>query len=229
MQAEDRLIVALDVQSREDADALCAILSADVRWYKVGLELFCSSGPDIVRDYTASGKEVFVDLKLHDIPATVGRTTRRLAELGAGLLTVHASGGLAMMQAACENAGPDMGILAVTALTSLDQADLESVGVTMDLPEVVLKRGKLAVEAGCAGIVASPHEAKILREALPKDFLIVTPGIRPAGSASGDQKRVMSPAQAIEAGASMIVVGRPIRDAQNSAWAAQEILKELRL
>ncbi|MBL4634923.1 MAG: orotidine-5'-phosphate decarboxylase [Kofleriaceae bacterium] len=227
MNAADRLIVALDVPTSSDASALCARLDQQVRWYKIGLELFCSSGPDIVRDFTSAGRKIFVDLKLHDIPATVGRTVKQLSQLGAGLLTVHASGGRAMMEAASAAAGPGMKILAVTALTSLDQDDLDAVGVQMELSDLVIKRALLAAESGCGGVVASPHEAARLREVLPKGFLIVTPGIRPAGSALGDQKRVMSPAEALAAGADMIVVGRPIRDAANPVSAAQSILEEL--
>ncbi len=231
MDAAQRLIVALDVPNRERADALCEQLAGVVSWVKVGLQLYLSEGPDLVRDYVAAGREVFVDLKLHDIPATVAHATESLAKLGAGLLTVHASGGLAMMKAAVnaanEGSGGGLGILAVTALTSLDQGDLAQIGVQMPIADVVLKRGLLAAEAGCAGVVASPHEAAALRAVLPKEMLIVTPGIRPQGAALGDQKRVMTPRAARQAGADMIVVGRPIRDADSPASAALEILSQL--
>jgi orotidine-5'-phosphate decarboxylase len=228
MLAEERLIVALDVPDRAQADALASQLQNDVRWYKIGLELYSSEGPGLVRDYVAAGRQVFVDLKLHDIPATVGRATARLAGLGAGLLTIHSSGGKEMMAAAVDAASKSsLKILAVTALTSLDQDDLVAVGIGMPMRELVIQRALLAADAGCDGVVASPHEAAALRAVLPEDFLIVTPGVRPAGAALGDQKRVMTPAQAREAGSDMIVVGRPVRDAADPLAAARGILAEL--
>jgi orotidine-5'-phosphate decarboxylase len=225
---ETALIVALDLPDRAAADQLATTLQPSVQWYKIGLELFSSEGPAIVREYANAGRKVFLDLKLHDIPATVGRATKRIASLGAGLLTLHTSGGRSMMEAAVEGAaGSDLKILAVTALTSLDQDDLLSVGVATPMRELVIQRALLAVDAGCHGVVASPHEAAALRGVLPEDFLVVTPGVRPAGSDAGDQKRVMTPAQAREAGADMIVVGRPIRDAENPLTVAQNIIAEL--
>jgi orotidine-5'-phosphate decarboxylase len=232
MRAAERLIVALDVPDRSQADALAAQLQEVVHWYKIGLELYSSEGPGLVRDYVAAGRQVFVDLKLHDIPATVARATERLADLGAGLLTIHACGGRAMMSAAVEAArkgksSQRLRILAVTALTSLDQDDLVAVGIAMPMRELVIQRAMLAADAGCDGVVASPHEAAALRAVLPEEFLIVTPGVRPEGAALGDQKRVMTPAQAREAGADMIVVGRPVRDAGDPLAAARAILTEL--
>tara|TARA_R110002096_G_scaffold44526_11_gene120343 strand:- start:3795 stop:4508 length:714 start_codon:yes stop_codon:yes gene_type:complete len=237
MSPQERLIVALDLPTRADADALADALDVDVKWFKIGLELYSSEGPGLVRDYTAAGRRVFVDLKLHDIPATVERATKRLAGLGASLLTIHAAGGRAMMEAAVAGAsagaagqgGERLRILAVTVLTSLEQSDLAGVGIQAPISELVVKRAKLAAEAGCDGVVASPHEAAALRAALPEDFLIVTPGVRPAGAALGDQKRVMTPAMARRAGADMIVVGRPIRDAQSPNAAAKRILEDLEL
>jgi orotidine-5'-phosphate decarboxylase len=228
----ERLIVALDVPERSQADALANSLQTAVRWYKIGLELYSSEGPSLVRDYVEQGRQVFVDLKLHDIPATVSRATAKLAGLGAGLLTVHSSGGKSMMEAAVESAARGQSasrlkILAVTALTSLDQDDLVAVGIAMPMRELVIQRALLAVDAGCDGVVASPHEASALRAVLPEDFLIVTPGVRPEGAALGDQKRVMTPAQARAAGSDMIVVGRPIRDASNPLAAAESIIAEL--
>ena len=232
MQNAERLIVALDLPERSQADALATSLQAAVRWYKIGLELYSAEGPSLVRDYVKLGRQVFVDLKLHDIPATVARATSRLAGLGAGLLTVHSSGGKAMMSAAVEGAAKGnqserLKILAVTALTSLDQDDLVAVGIGMPMRELVIQRALLAVDAGCDGVVASPHEATALRAVLPDDFLIVTPGVRPQGAELGDQKRVMTPAQARAAGSDMIVVGRPIRDASDPLAAAQSIIAEL--
>lgn len=230
--ARERLIVALDVPSRAEAEALATRLDPQVSWFKIGLELYSAQGPSLVASFTQLGRQVFVDLKLHDIPATVGRATSQLASLGAGLLTVHAAGGLEMMQAAVQAAksgagARPLGILAVTVLTSFSQEDLQRVGVDRPLREVVLTRALLAAQAGCAGVVASPHEAAALREVLPKDFLVVTPGVRPAGAALGDQKRVMTPAAARQAGADMIVVGRPIRDAADPLVAAEAICQEL--
>lgn len=233
MDPQDRLIVALDVPTRGEADALAGKLDNEVRWFKIGLELYSSEGPGLVRDYTSAGRSVFVDLKLHDIPATVGRATSRLAGLGAGLLTVHACGGRAMMEAAVKAAkegaerGHRLRILAVTVLTSLEKDDLHSVGIDKPVRELVVQRALLAADAGCDGVVASPHEAAALREALPEDFLIVTPGVRPVGASHGDQKRVMTPAAAREAGADMIVVGRPVRDAKSPLVAAKSIVEEI--
>ncbi len=233
MTNRERLIVALDVPTGAEAEALAAKLQAQVHWFKIGLELYCAEGPGLVRDFAKAGRQVFLDLKLHDIPATVGRATSRLAELGAGLLTVHASGGHAMMEAAVQAAaegsqgGKRLCILAVTALTSLSQEDLGAVGIDKALPNLVVQRALLAASAGCDGVVASPHEAAALREVLPEDFLIVTPGIRPTGTDVGDQKRVMTPAQALQAGADMIVVGRPVRDASDPLQAATAIAAEL--
>ncbi|HUS29352.1 MAG TPA: orotidine-5'-phosphate decarboxylase [Kofleriaceae bacterium] len=222
----NRLIAALDTPTRADADVFVDKLANTPSWVKIGLELFCSEGPSIVRDYTARGLSVMLDLKLHDIPETVARATARVASLGAGLLTVHAGGGRAMLEAAVKNAG-EMRVLAVTVLTSLDDADLVDVGAQGPVSELVQRRAQLAVKAGCHGIVASPHEVTSVRANVPEQFLIVTPGVRPAGTAAGDQKRVTTPAQARTAGADMIVVGRPLRDAPDPAAAARAIIAEL--
>jgi orotidine-5'-phosphate decarboxylase len=222
----NRLIAALDTPTRADADAFVDKLRGAPSWVKIGLELFCSEGPSIVRDYAARGLSVMLDLKLHDIPETVARATARVAALGAGLLTVHAGGGRAMLEAAVKNAG-DMRVLAVTVLTSMDDADLADVGAQGPVGELVQRRAQLAVRAGCHGIVASPHEVTSVRASVPESFLIVTPGVRPTGSAAGDQKRVMTPLQARASGADMIVVGRPLRDALDPAAAARAIIAEL--
>jgi orotidine-5'-phosphate decarboxylase len=256
----NRLIAALDVPERAAADALVARLDHAASWLKIGLELFCAEGPALVRDYTAGGHRVMLDLKLHDIPATVRRATARAAALGAELLTVHAGGGRAMLQAAVEgtvlpnsqtqtapdavsattNAGFPQGtvfpnsqtrgrtrILAVTVLTSMDDRDLAEIGCAGTAEELVLRRAQLAIEAGCDGVVASPHEAARLRTLAPDGFLIVTPGVRPAGADAGDQKRVMTAAEARRAGADLVVVGRPIRDAADPAAAARALAAEL--
>lgn len=223
----NRLIAALDAPSRADADALVAQLGGVPSWLKLGLELFCAEGPSIVADHVARGHRVMLDLKLHDIPETVARATARVAQLGAGLLTVHAGGGRAMLEAAVKAAGASMRVLAVTVLTSLDDNDLREIGANGPVSELVKKRAELAIAAGCAGVVASPHEVAVIRAIAPSSFLIVTPGVRPAGAAAGDQKRVMTPKQARAAGADLVVVGRPLRDASDPAAAARAIVDEL--
>ena len=222
----NRLIAALDAPSRKDADALTARLAGVPSWWKLGLELFCAEGPAIVADYVARGHRVMLDLKLHDIPETVGRAAARVAMLGAGLLTVHAAGGRAMLEAAVRSAGATR-VLAVTVLTSLDDADLAQIGAQGPVRDLVTRRAELAIAAGCAGVVASPHEIAQIRAIAPSGFLIVTPGVRPAGAEAGDQKRVMTPRQARAAGADLVVVGRPLRDAGDPAAAARAIVAEL--
>lgn len=223
----NRLIAALDAPSRAEADVLVGKLAGVPSWIKLGLELFCAEGPAIVADHVARGHRVMLDLKLHDIPETVARATARVAQLGAGLLTVHAGGGRAMLEAAVAAAGPGMRVLAVTVLTSLDDADLAEIGARGPVSELVQRRAQLAIAAGCAGVVASPHEVAAVRAVAPPDFLIVTPGVRPAGAALGDQKRVMTPKQARIAGADLVVIGRPLRDAPDPAEAARAIVAEL--
>jgi len=227
----NRLIAALDVEDRAQADALVARLGGAASWLKIGLELFIAAGPELVRDYAAAGRRIMLDLKLHDIPATVERAVARVGGLGAELLTIHAGGGRAMIgaaAAAARAAGPGRPrILAVTVLTSLDQRDLAEVGAAGPLEELVVRRARLAADAGADGVVASPQEAARLRAELPPDFLIVTPGVRPAGAAAGDQKRVLTAGDARAAGADLVVVGRPIRDAADPAAAARAIAAEL--
>jgi orotidine-5'-phosphate decarboxylase len=222
----NRLIAALDTPSRSEADAFVDRLAGVPSWVKVGLELFLAEGPAIVRDYTARGLSVMLDLKLHDIPETVARATARVASLGAGLLTVHAGGGQAMLEAAVKAAN-GMRILAVTVLTSLDDADLLAIGAQPPIEDLVKRRADLAAASGCHGVVASPREAAAVRARAPEGFLIVTPGVRPAGSAVGDQKRVTTPEQARAAGADMVVIGRPLRDAADPAATARTIVAEL--
>ncbi len=226
----NRLIAALDVETADKAEALAAQLGGAAGFVKVGLELYTSAGPDVVRRLVGAGCRVMLDLKLHDIPATVGRATAQVAGLGAELLTVHTCGGAAMLRAAAAAAAAgagDMRILGVTVLTSMDDSDLAAVGSNGPVADLVERRAVLAATAGCGGVVASPQEAARVRAVVPEDFLIVTPGVRPAGAAVGDQKRVMTPADARAAGADMIVVGRPIRDAADPAAAAKAIAAEL--
>jgi orotidine-5'-phosphate decarboxylase len=226
----DRLIVALDVPSAAPARQVVQTLGEAISTYKIGKQLFTAEGPGIVRDLVASGRRVFLDLKFHDIPNTVGAAVRSAAELGVSMLTVHASGGSKMLQAAVEAAGQSASkpmILAVTVLTSMGDADLQEIGISGNVLSQVLRLGALARSAGCSGLVASAHEARELRRQLGDGFEIVTPGVRPAGAAVGDQARVLTPAEAIQAGATRLVVGRPITEAANPALAAQQILAEI--
>lgn len=225
----NRLIAALDVPDAAAAHALVARLADVPSWVKVGLELFCASGPGLVRELVARGRAVMLDLKLHDIPETVARATAGVAGLGAGLVTVHAAGGRAMLAAAVRAArdAGDARVLAVTVLTSLDDADLADVGAVGPVASLVVRRARLAAEAGCDGVVCSSHEAAAIRAVAPPGFLIVTPGVRPAGAPAADQKRVMSAREARAAGADLVVVGRPLRDAADPAAAARALLTEL--
>jgi orotidine-5'-phosphate decarboxylase len=222
----NRLIAAIDAPGRAEADQLIEQLGGVPSWIKLGLELFCAEGPALVAEHVARGRRVMLDLKLHDIPETVARATARVAGLGAGLLTVHAGGGRAMLEAAVRAAGA-MRVLAVTVLTSLDENDLAEIGAQGPVRELVVRRARLAIAAGCAGVVASPHEIAAVRAVAPPGFLIVTPGVRPTGAEAGDQKRVMTPREARAAGADLIVVGRPLRDASDPARAARAVVDDL--
>ena len=223
----DRLIVALDVSTAAEAQALVQRIGATAGIYKVGLQLFTSEGPSIVRELVASGRRVFLDLKLHDIPNTVSHAVKAAVELGAYMLTVHASGGTQMLRAATEAANGRLNILAITVLTSLADEDLQETGISGRVTDQALRMAALARNAGCDGIVSSPREALAIRQSLGGGFVIVTPGIRPAGSDSNDQQRIATPAMAIANGASHIVVGRPITHASDPAKAAAAIISEM--
>lgn len=228
--AKDRLIVALDVSNAVDAQEIVYELGQAVSFYKVGLQLFTAEGPKIVSELVNSGRKVFLDLKLHDIPNTVAGAVKAASELGVAMLTVHAGGGSRMLTAAVEAAAaaptPPM-ILAVTVLTSLSSGDLQQVGIKTEISEQVLLLGQLAKSAGCGGVVSSPQEAQSLRSELGAQMAIITPGIRPCGFGQGDQSRIATPAAAIAAGASHLVVGRPILGAENRNQAASAILEEI--
>jgi orotidine-5'-phosphate decarboxylase len=229
-KASDRLIVALDLPNATAARKVVDQLGEMVVFYKVGLQLFVAEGPALVRELAASGKQIFLDLKLHDIPNTVASAVRSLGDLNIRMLTVHAMGSGKMLHAAAEAAArlPATPIvLAVTVLTSMDEADLREIQIQVPVQQEVLHLASLAQAAGCGGIVASPHEAAIVRAAMGPTMAIVTPGVRPTGSAPGDQARLATPLQAISSGASHIVVGRPITEALNPARAAEAILAEL--
>ncbi len=224
---KDRLIVALDLRSVVDAEAMTVALGDAVSFYKIGLQLFPLGGAEFARRLSDAGARVFLDFKFLDIGATVEKATRSVRALNADFLTVHADHDA--IAAAAEGRGDDprLKILAVTVLTSLDQAAIERAGFQMSVADLVLKRAEIALEAGADGLVASPHEAAALRRRFGADFEIVTPGVRPAGADVGDQKRVATPAAALEAGASRLVVGRPITQADDPAAAARAILTEI--
>ena len=224
-------IVALDVPTAREAAAAVARIGDAVSFYKVGLELFLADGPETLRMLRGEGKRVFLDLKLHDIPRTVGRAVASCLRYGPDLLTVHAQGSTAMVEAAAaavRDAGSDAKILAVTLLTSLDATDLEKLGVARTVEEEVLALGRLAAGAGAHGLVCSPREAAALRAALGPAAVLVTPGVRPAGGDLGDQKRVATPGDAIRAGATHVVVGRPVLCAPDPRAAALAIREEIR-
>jgi orotidine-5'-phosphate decarboxylase len=223
----ERLIVALDVSSAAEAQKLVARIGDAAGIYKVGLQLFTAEGPSVVRDLVSSGRRVFLDSKLHDIPTTVGLAVESAAELGVYMLTLHASGGSAMLRAATEAAAGRINLLAVTVLTSLSDEDMQEIGVSGRASDQVLRMASLAQSSGCQGIVASPRESSMVRKALGEGFAIVTPGIRPSGAETNDQQRIATPAQAISNGASHIVVGRPITHAPDPAKAAQAIISEM--
>jgi len=227
MSGRERLILALDVPSLGEAVRLIEQVGEAVGFYKVGLELFAAEGPRAAAAVRRYGR-VFLDLKLDDIPETVARAVAATTATGAEMLTVHAGGGRAMMARAVEVAhAHGMKVLGVTVLTSLDARDLADIGATGTPAELAWRRAQLAAEAGCDGVVAAPPEVTALRSLLPPPFLIVTPGVRPAGAAAGDQKRVASPAEAVRAGADYVVCGRPIRDAADPAAAARAIAAEI--
>jgi orotidine-5'-phosphate decarboxylase len=228
MDSRDRLVFALDVPDSRAALQLVRVLHGEVGTFKVGLELFCAEGPPLVREIAQRGGAVFLDLKLHDIPATVSRAIERvLAGGGVRWLTVHTGGGREMLQGAVKTAGDRAGILGVTVLTSLSSQGAVEAGLQPPIGNLVVRRAALAVECNCAGVVASPQEAGAIRRVVGPGPLIVTPGIRPSGTPAGDQQRTATPEQAIAAGADVLVVGRPIRDAADPAAAAREIRRSI--
>lgn len=225
----ERLIVALDVSSAAAAQKIVAAVGDSAFTYKVGMQLYTAVGPQIVRDLVTSGRRVFLDLKYHDIPNTVGAAVAEAERLGVSMLTIHAAGSMKMIRAAVEAAKvrPRLTVLAVTVLTSMDGHDLEIIGTRGSMEDSVVRLATLALSNGCQGIVTSAREASTVRARLGDQFAIVTPGVRPAGSGAGDQVRVVTPAQAIAAGASHIVVGRPITEAADPASEARAILGQI--
>jgi orotidine-5'-phosphate decarboxylase len=223
----ERLIVALDVPTADAARELVTRIGSAAGLYKVGLQLFTAEGPGFVRELVTSGRKVFLDLKLHDIPNTVAQAVRSAADLGVSMLTLHACGGSDMLRAAVEAADRRLALLAVTVLTSFNDSDLREIGIPGDAAGHVLHLAKLAQAAGCDGLVTSARETSAVRKALGPGMLIVNPGIRPGGQGADDQERTATPAEAIRAGATHIVVGRPITKAQDAARAAATIVQEM--
>lgn len=225
------VFVALDTPDLEKAKAIAAAVKPFVGGLKVGLEFITALGPGAVREIVKIGLPVFADTKFHDIPNTVAGAARAIAATGAAIFNVHASGGEVMLRAAKEAAAsvnPAMKLIAITVLTSLDDAVLESVGQARPADVQVARLAKLTKAAGLDGVVCSPREIALVRKACGPDFLIVTPGVRPAGSELGDQRRVMTPAEAARAGADILVIGRPITGAADPAAAAKAIAAELK-
>ncbi|MGJ4896449.1 MULTISPECIES: orotidine-5'-phosphate decarboxylase [unclassified Bradyrhizobium] len=222
----DRLIVALDLPSVAEAEAMIARLGDAVTFYKIGMELTYAGGLGLAERLAAEGKHVFMDLKLHDIPNTVERATRQIARLGARFLTVHGFS-QSMKAALAGAAGSSLELLAVTVMTSYDDADLSAAGYAMGVKELVAHRARQAKEIGIHGLILSPEETQLIRPLVGPDMQLVTPGIRPAGSDVGDQKRIMTPALAIAGGADRLVVGRPVTGAADPAAAAESIVADI--
>lgn len=223
----DRLIVALDVPDLASAEAMVSRLGDSVTFYKVGMELAYSGGLSFVRRLADAGKKVFLDLKLHDIPNTVEKATAQVADLGASFLTVHAFP--QTIKAAVKGRGAgSLKILAVTVMTSYDDADLVEAGYALGVKDLVERRARQAHAIGVDGLILSPEEVSAMRALLGPDITLITPGIRPSGSAAGDQKRIMTPANAIEAGADYLVIGRPVTQAEDPKASAEAIIAEIR-
>jgi orotidine-5'-phosphate decarboxylase len=226
----ERLIVALDVSSAAAAQKIVAAVGDSALTYKVGMQLYTAVGPQVVRDLVTSGRRVFLDLKYHDIPNTVGAAVAEAEKLGVSMLTIHAAGSTKMVRAAVDAAKvrPELMVLAVTVLTSMDGHDLETIGIRGSMEDSVVRLATIALAQGCQGVVTSAREAFTLRAELGDRFAIVTPGVRPEGSGMADQVRVVTPAEAIASGASHIVVGRPITEAADPAAEARAILGQIR-
>jgi orotidine-5'-phosphate decarboxylase len=227
LTARDRLIVALDFPSQAKALALVSALSGSVSIYKIGLQLYTTAGPAIAQAVAATGAKVFLDLKLHDIPNTVAKAVAAVGDLGAAMLTVHLSGGSAMLQAAAESKPPHLSLLGVTVLTSANQETLTETGVEAELTDQVIRLADLGKKSGFDGLITSPREVGALRQRLGSDLLLVCPGVRPSWATADDQKRFTTPREAVEAGADYLVIGRPITAAADPPGAVERIVAEL--
>ena len=223
----DRLIVALDFSQADQALELVRTLSGEISFFKIGLQLYTSAGPEIVRAVAATGAKVFLDLKLHDIPNTVAKAVGAAGELGVGMLTLHLSGGRNMIEAAVAASPAHLLLLGVTVLTSYDESTLHETGVSETADAHATRLAQLGAAAGIRGLIASPHELRSLRHALGDDVTIITPGVRPSWAAADDQKRFSTPAEAIRRGADYLVIGRPITAHVSPREAVQAIVREL--
>src|SRR3712207_1856460 len=223
----DRLIIALDVPSAPEALDIVVDLAGEISTYKIGLQLYTAAGPEIVRAVSQTGAKVFLDLKLHDIPNTVGSAVAAAAELGVAMLTVHLSGGRRMLEAAVAAAPPDLLLLGVTVLTSSDEATLRETGVESTVEEQALRLAAIAVASGVRGLIASPHEVATLRRRVGRETKIITPGVRPAWAAADDQKRFTTPRDALANGADYLVIGRPVTAQADRREAVRKIISEL--
>ncbi len=231
----NRLIVALDVPTLYEAVRIVDKLAGTVKWFKIGSQLYTAAGPEAVKLVTGYGLKVFLDLKFHDIPATVSLAGRAATQLGVNMFNVHSSGGEAMMRAtvkgaratAANNKSPCPVIIAVTILTSMDQSDLRQAGCIDPVDRAVMNLAKMAQECGLDGVVSSAEEIGDIKKNLGRDFLVVTPGVRPGWAAADDQKRVKTPAEAIRDGADYLVIGRPVLKAEDPTDAARRILDEM--
>jgi orotidine-5'-phosphate decarboxylase len=223
----DKIIVALDVATKKEALALVEQLRAQISFFKVGLQLYTAEGPEIVRGILATNAKVFLDLKLHDIPNTVGRAVESAARLEVQMLTIHLSGGPEMIRAAVAARKNNLSILGVTVLTSADEETLREIGISDKIDNQVLRLAQLGVECGIDGLITSPREVKMLRQEFGRKIKIVTPGVRPNWAEAGDQKRAMTPREALDVGADYLVIGRPIVADPNPRQALTKILGEL--
>lgn len=222
----DRLIVALDFPTKSKALALASVLSGVVATYKIGLQLYTAEGPSIVREIAATDAKIFLDLKLHDIPSTVAKAVTAAGELGVQMMTVHLSGGQAMLSAAVQAKPPNLLLLGVTVLTSATSETLRETGVNGGVEEQVLRLAELGQKSGIDGLITSPHEVKILRERLGAQIKLITPGIRPSWAAPDDQKRFTTPGEALKNGADYVVIGRPITADPDPRAAVDRVLSE---
>ncbi len=225
--ARDQLIIALDVGTRAEAISLALELRPFARWMKIGLQLFTAEGPELVRAVCETGAKVFLDLKLHDIPNTVSRAVESAARLDVQMLTLHLTGGGEMVRAAVKAAPPSLLLLGVTVLTSADAETLRATGINDGVSDQVTRLAKLGVQNGIGGLVCSAQEIKAIRQSVGSEIRLVVPGIRPAFSEADDQRRTMTPREAIAAGADYLVIGRPITSAADPAAAARRILQEM--
>jgi orotidine-5'-phosphate decarboxylase len=226
MEPRNRLVVAVDLSPRDAILRLVDDLRGSVGVFKIGLQAFLANGPSIVTEIAGNGEQVFLDLKIHDIPNTAQHAVAEAASLGASIATVHTAGGAAMLRACAEAAGPLL-VLGVTVLTSLDEPELQEIGFTGSPLQNAVRLARLAQTSGLRGVVASPLEIAAIRDACGDDFVILTPGIRPAGSDAGDQRRTMTPREAVAAGADYLVVGRPMTGAADPRSAALSIVEEM--